>query len=51
MTEPSLSAQERISALEAIAELPLDERVTALVDAEAALREELGRSSGEDAAG
>ncbi len=51
MTEPDTSAQERISALEAIAELPLDERVTALVDAEAALRDELGRSSGEDTAG
>lgn len=51
MSEPDISAQERIAELDAIGELPLDERVSALVEAEAALREELGRSSGEDSAG
>ena len=51
MSEPDISAQERLSELEAIGELPLDERVSALVEAEAALRDELGRSSGEDSAG
>jgi len=51
VSEPDISAQERIAELDAIGELPLDERVSALVEAEAALREELGRSSGEDSAG
>ena len=51
MSEPDISAQERLSELESIGELPLDERVSALVEAEAALRDELGRSSGEGSAG
>lgn len=46
-----MSAQDRLSELEAIAELPLDERVSALVAAEDALRDELGRSSGEGTGG
>jgi hypothetical protein len=51
VSEPDISVQERLSELEAIGELPLGERVSALVAAEAALRDELGRSSGEDTAG
>jgi hypothetical protein len=51
VSEPDISAQERVVELDAIGELPLDERVSALVEAEAALRDELGRSSGEDSAG
>lgn len=48
MSEVENSPQERIAQLHAIGELPLDERVGRLVEAEAALRDELGRSSGDD---
>jgi hypothetical protein len=48
--EPAASDSERIAQLHAIGELPLDERVAQLVEAEASLRDELGRSSADDTA-
>ena len=45
-----ISPQERMAQLHSIGELPLDERVGRLVEAEASLRDELGRSSADDTA-
>ena len=50
MSEREISPQERIVQLRAIGEFPLDERLGQLVEAEASLRDELGRSSADDIA-
>ncbi|MFZ9087984.1 MAG: hypothetical protein ACO2Z1_03815 [Pontimonas sp.] len=50
MSEVDNSPEQRIAQLTAIGELPLDERVSRLVEAEAALRDELGRSTADDSA-
>jgi len=50
VSEREISPQERIAQLHAIGELPLEQRLGQLVEAEASLRDELGRSSADDIA-
>jgi hypothetical protein len=50
VSEVDNTPEQRIAQLNAIGELPLDERVSRLIDVEAALRDELGRSTADDPA-